>query len=191
MYVTSPHSQYRDKQTRTIVGAKSGFTLIELMVAVSLFAVVMMLASGAYLVMISVSRQAQGIATGTNNISFALESMTRAIENGTGYGGNSSSFTFTSASGASVTYTRSALSSQCDGNTSGCIIKKSGATSVPLTGPSVEITSLTFTTTGQSPGLSDGQPHVTIVIFGKVLIGHGKSRSFTLESGATMRSIDL
>ena len=54
-----------------------GYTLIELMVAVGLFAIVMMLASGAYLVMIGVSRQTQGIATGVDNLAFALETMTR------------------------------------------------------------------------------------------------------------------
>ena len=38
-----------------------GYTLIELMIAVGLFALIMMLAAGAYLMMIGISRQAQGI----------------------------------------------------------------------------------------------------------------------------------
>ena len=63
----------------------SGYTLVELIVAVGLFALVMLLAAGAYLMMIGVNRQAQGIATGIDNLSFALETMTRSIRTGTNY----------------------------------------------------------------------------------------------------------
>ena len=50
-----------------------------------LFSLVMLLASGAYLVMIGISRQTQSVATGINNLSFALEAMTRTIRTGTNY----------------------------------------------------------------------------------------------------------
>ena len=40
-----------------------GFTLIEMIVAVGLFAMVAMIASGAYLIMISANREAQAITT--------------------------------------------------------------------------------------------------------------------------------
>ena len=62
-----------------------GFSLVELIVAVGLFDIVMSLATGAYLIMISVNRQAQGLATGIDNLSFALESMARTIRTGTNY----------------------------------------------------------------------------------------------------------
>ncbi|MDE1945523.1 MAG: prepilin-type N-terminal cleavage/methylation domain-containing protein, partial [Patescibacteria group bacterium] len=61
-----------------------GYTLIELIVAIGLFAVVMTLASGAYLIMIGVNRETEGLATGIDNLSFVLESMTTAMRTGTG-----------------------------------------------------------------------------------------------------------
>ncbi|MFA6969108.1 MAG: prepilin-type N-terminal cleavage/methylation domain-containing protein, partial [Candidatus Paceibacterota bacterium] len=89
-----------------------GYTLIELIIAVGLFALVMLLASGAYIMMIGLSRQAQGIATGINNLSFALETMTRDIRTGTNYncGGlgdcssGASVFSFKNESGVTVSY---------------------------------------------------------------------------------------
>jgi prepilin-type N-terminal cleavage/methylation domain-containing protein len=59
-----------------------GYSLVELMVAVSLFAIIMMLSAGSYLVMINVSRQAQGLIVGMNNLSFALDTMSRTIRTG-------------------------------------------------------------------------------------------------------------
>ena len=69
-----------------------GYTLIELIVAVGLFSFVMTLVSGAYFLMIGINRQAQSIATGINNLSFALETMSRTIRTGYDYdcGGASS-----------------------------------------------------------------------------------------------------
>src|SRR3989338_11534095 len=67
-----------------------GYTLIELIIAVGLFALIMMLASGAYLVMIGINRQVQSIATGIDNLAFALETMTRTIRTGTSYSCNNS-----------------------------------------------------------------------------------------------------
>ena len=71
----------------------------------------MLLTSGAYLVMIGVNRQAQGITTGINNLSFALEVMARTIRTGTQYTCPSStnecvvnSFSFTDADGVTVSY---------------------------------------------------------------------------------------
>lgn len=178
----------------------SGYTLIELIIATGLFALIMLLASGAYLMMIGLERQAQGIATGIDNLSFAIETMTRDIRTGSAYScgvvldqgdcvvSGGSSFTFTpSGGGASVTY---ALGTQSgpNGTTVGDITKDGAV----LTDPSVDITSLTFYVTGTSKSVSDNaQPRVTITISGKVLYGHGKSETFHIETGATMRGNDL
>jgi len=152
----------------------------------------MVLASGAYLMMIGFSRHAQGIATGINNLSFAIETMTRDIRTGSAYtcGGlgdcvGGGSFTFTPADGgAAVTYT-----SGTQQGPSGSVgdITRNGAA---LTDPSVNITSLTFYTVGTAPG-DIYQPHVTIIISGTVSYGVGKIEPFTIETGATMRGSDL
>ena len=179
-----------------------GYTLIELVVAVGLFALVMTLASGAYLLMIDLNRQAQGIATGINSLSFSLETMTRSIRTGTSYNcGNGanymgdctypnggSNFTFTDADGTSVTYARGFQS--LDGSV-GAITKKVGNDTVTFTDPSVNISSLKFYVSGTTQG-DDYQPYVTIVVSGTVSSGPRKApQSFTIETGAAMRGIDL
>ncbi len=165
---------------------RQGYTLIELIIAVGLFALIMLLASGAYLLMINLNRQAQATATGINNLSFALESMTRDIRTGAGYdcGGQSScqvsSFSFKNENGAAVTY-----------NLSGSALQKTlGATPSILTDPSVTVSSLTFYVNGAIKGDAQ-QPRVTIIVSGTVSSGPGKIQPFTVETGATMRGTDL
>lgn len=170
-----------------------GYTLIELMVAVGLFALIMTLASGAYLVMIGINRQAQGITAGINDLSFALEAMTRSIRTGTGYSCNGAgdcpngadNFSFTNASGAQVSY-----------RLAGSVIQQAvdGVTSPLTDSSSVTVTSLMFYVSGTLK-TSDGnyeQPHVTVTVSGTISPGHGKPpESFTVETGATMRDTDL
>lgn len=174
-----------------------GFTLIELIVAVGLFAVVMTLASGAYLLMINVNRQTQSITTGINNLSFALQTMTYKIRTGTAYNcatlGDCNagiSFSFRSSEGPIVTYTR-----VVDSNGNGKIQETTGATVNDLTDPSVNISSLTFYASGtkseQGNDLQHMQPRVTIIIKGTVPSGPVTSEPFTVETGATMRGSDL
>lgn len=177
-----------------------GYTLIELIIATGLFALIMLLASGAYLMMIGLQRQAQGIATGIDNLSFALETMTRDIRTGSAYScgpvldsgdcavSGGSSFTFTPSGegvGTGVTYELGSQSGP-NGSTVGNITKDGAI----LTDPSVDITSLTFYVSGTSKS-DNAQPHVTITISGKVLYGKGKDETFHIETGATMRGTDL
>jgi hypothetical protein len=146
----------------------------------------MMLVSGAYLMMISVTRQAQGLSTGIDNLSFTLETMTRTIRTGTNYscgGGDCSGgtiFSVTNSSGTIMTYKLS----------SGAITQNN----VILTDPSVNVTSLVFYVSGTHSLSSNGdtnQPHVTITASGTVSSGPGKTEPFWIETGATMRGIDL
>jgi prepilin-type N-terminal cleavage/methylation domain-containing protein len=174
-----------------------GYTLIELMVAVGLFAVIMLLASGAYLMVISVNREAQSITTGIDNLSFALENMARTIRTGTNYscggGGDcpsgSSSFSFLYGVPASITYRR-----ETQTGPGGALVGDITKNGTPITDPSVNITSLTFYVKGTSPvSLADyTQPYVTIVVTGTVSVGPGKPpKQFTVETSATMRGTDL
>ncbi len=173
----------------------SGFTLIELIVAVGLFALVMTLASGAYLMMIGANRQAQALATGINNLSFALETMTRDIRTGSQYCGGGScvpgSFSFVDTDGQPVTYGFSNSASVCGGSTTGCLTREVGVGTVsPLTDPSVNVSSVQFLTSGTSPSDSV-QARVTIIVSGTVSSGPGQTQAFTVETGATMRGTDL
>lgn len=169
-----------------------GYTLIELIVAVGLFAIVMLLASGAYLTMIGLNRQVQGISAGVDNLAFALESMTRDIRTGSNYscGGvgdcasGGSSFSMKNSNGISVSYALSGSAIQ----------KTTNGVQSALTDPSVTITSLTFYAVGTKTTAQNDtqQARVTIVVSGTVSVGPNKPpQSFTIETGASMRGSDI
>lgn len=64
---------------------KKGFTLIEVMVSVSIFTVVMVVALGAILAIVSANRKAQALHTVINNVNLAVETMTRDLRTGYNY----------------------------------------------------------------------------------------------------------
>ena len=63
----------------------SGFTLIEMLVSISLFAVVITMGVGTLLVIIDANGRAQSMQLVMTNFSFALDSMTREIRTGTNW----------------------------------------------------------------------------------------------------------
>lgn len=65
---------------------KTGFTLVELMVAIAVFSIVMVVATGALLNVIDANQKAQTIKTAINNINFALEGISKDMRMGTNYG---------------------------------------------------------------------------------------------------------
>ena len=62
-----------------------GFTLVELMVSLTIFSIVMMVSTGTLLVLIDVNAKAQALYSATSNLSFALDSMTREMRTGYHY----------------------------------------------------------------------------------------------------------
>jgi len=169
-----------------------GFSLVELIVALGLFASIMTIATTAYLVMINANRNAQSISAGTNNLTYALENMARNIRIGTRYSCDTpQQFSFRDISGISTTYRR-------DASTNGYKIVRvvDGAPS-DLTDTLVDITNLTFTCLGTAPsaGGTGGdavQAHVTIVVSGSISAGQGRPpKVFNIETSATMRANDL
>ncbi len=59
-----------------------GFSLVELMVALTIFSIVMTVAIGTLLVLIDANTKAQALSTATTNLSFAIDSMTRNLRTG-------------------------------------------------------------------------------------------------------------
>jgi prepilin-type N-terminal cleavage/methylation domain-containing protein len=62
-----------------------GFSLIELMVALTIFSIVMTVAVGTLLVLIDANAKAQALSSAMTNLSFAIDSMTRNIRTGRDY----------------------------------------------------------------------------------------------------------
>lgn len=63
----------------------SGFTLIELMVATSIFVVIMLASMGSLFTLLDASKNSRALRTAMDNVNFAMESMTRSIRMGTNY----------------------------------------------------------------------------------------------------------
>lgn len=64
---------------------EKGFTLIEVLVSLSIFAFVATAGVGVLLVMVDSNRKAQNMQTVMTNLSFSLDSMTRDIRTGTNF----------------------------------------------------------------------------------------------------------
>jgi prepilin-type N-terminal cleavage/methylation domain-containing protein len=64
---------------------KSGFTLVEIMVAVSIFVIVALIATGAFISANQINKQAQAIKIVMDNLSFALNSITLKMKQGRSY----------------------------------------------------------------------------------------------------------
>lgn len=61
---------------------RAGFTLVEIMVAVSLFAVVAVITTGALVTASNVNRKAQAIKVAIDNLNFAIDSMVLNLQSG-------------------------------------------------------------------------------------------------------------
>lgn len=78
-----------DKKNKTMkhtrVDSIRGFSLIEMMVSLTIFSIVMTISIGTLLIMIDANAKAQALYSSTTNLSFALDSMTREMRTGYHY----------------------------------------------------------------------------------------------------------
>jgi prepilin-type N-terminal cleavage/methylation domain-containing protein len=171
-----------------------GYTLIELIVSIAIFSVVMLLATSAYLALISYTHEARATSTLMTNLSYAVDQMSREIRTGTNYacgsGGDctgGTSFSFTNDQGHDVTYLLA------NGALARCVDQSSCSASnaSPLTDAAVTISNLQFYAkgTGAYPG-DKQQPYVVMAVKGSVSTGD-RTISFSIETSATQRLIDL
>lgn len=72
-------------QQKNIISKTKGFTLIELMVATSLFIVIMLSALSALFMLLDESKNSRALRFAMDNVNFAMDSMTRSIRMGTNY----------------------------------------------------------------------------------------------------------
>jgi len=63
---------------------QSGFTLIELMVSVSIFAIVTVIVSGSFITLAGIYRQVQANRAIINNLNLAMDTMTLQVREGKG-----------------------------------------------------------------------------------------------------------
>lgn len=167
--------------------SSAGFTLVEMIVAIFVFSVVMVIATGALASIIGANRKAQAVKSVMNNIAFSVDSMTRALRVGTDYDcgvsscalNGSESLTFTDVDGREIEYRFNEGTGQIERSID-------GAGFLALTAPEVVIERLRFYVDGVD---ADGQPRVLIVVSGHAGAGRAET-SFDIQTLVSQRILD-
>jgi len=183
-----------------------GFSLIEIMVAVALFAVVMTISVGSLLSLVEANRKAQALNSVINNLNFALENMSRNIRVGNTYHCSTSSsvppnldttqdcpnggilFVFEGNEGDITVPTdqivyrfiNSRIEKSIDG----------GTTFIAITASEVTINEMKFYTVGTTRG-DTSQPRVVMTVQGTAGISTKAQTDFNLQTTVSQRVLDL
>ena len=135
--------RHHKKMTNRIHKSKSGFTLIEIMVAVSIFVIVAFIVTSTLLTILDAGRRANKIRLIIDNMNFALDSMTVKMKFGTGYEISNTpetkgTISFTDRDGANICYKKYA-----EGTGNGVIQKCVGGTNSDFCSGGVNCTNIT------------------------------------------------
>ncbi|MFT5849696.1 MAG: prepilin-type N-terminal cleavage/methylation domain-containing protein [Patiriisocius sp.] len=196
----------------------SGFTLIEVLVSMSIFTIVVSMAVGSLVVLIDANAKAQNVQAIVSNVSFALDSMTREIRTGFFYECESSSGSLTqtdsgaegnvrscSSGGSAFAFTEGG-NSLTDGmgslriafrynSSDDSIERRLGTSGVwqRITAPDVVITNMEFVVTGTAT-LSSGNtrtPTVSIFISGEAGSLAETDSTFNLQATVAQQTLDI
>ena len=199
---------------------ESGFTLIEMMVALALFTIVITIAVGAFLSLIGQSSQLQGEQKVMTSLNFAMDNMTREIRtgihyyciadvadvgssdeddllltrdcagNGAGVGVNGMSFV-EAGSSLSAGTSGGRIAYGFDSASSSIVRQIAKNAPQSLTSSDVKITGVWFYVSGADP-LTDGNlKQATVTIIIKAQDPDDTSRTYTMETTVTQRQLDL
>lgn len=179
-----------------------GFTLIELIVSVSIFAVAVTICLGAILSVFNANQKSKTLRSVMDNLNITMEGMTRTIHFGTNYHCSATTPPPTTSPldcgspGSSILYVRAVDGSQVKYSwTAGGPIMKSinGGVDSALTSTDVVITSLVFRVYGSLPFATPDllQPRVVIVVSGYVGTKVATRSIFNLETTVSQRLIDF
>ncbi|OGC80691.1 hypothetical protein A2943_02240 [Candidatus Adlerbacteria bacterium RIFCSPLOWO2_01_FULL_51_16] len=174
---------------------QKGFTLIELLVSVGIFTVVMVIALGALLSIAESDRKAQTLKTVTNNLNFALDSMSRTIRIARDYDCNSGGDCTTGAGSFMFRATNGNLwgyrweSSACV-NTLGCIQRTTdaGASWEDITAPEVVVLNCGIVVTG---ACTPGTRGLTFYLFGSTQADAYQPRLIVTLQGYVQQSTSM
>lgn len=182
------------KSPMTNVRKESGFTILELMVALTLFIVVMTMSMGSIVGIFDTNRKSNSLKSIMSNLNLAVESMSKEMRYGKNYHCSSSgtlslpqncpngdnSMTFLSSDNEEITY-----------RINGPTLEKrvGGGSFIPITAKDVVVNSFTFYVLGTGNG-DTLQPKVIIKIKGYA--GGPKGRSdFAIQTMVSQRALDL
>ena len=189
-------------KTKNILKYSAGFTLIEIMVSVSVFAVVVIIAVGALISINDANRKVQSMRALMDNLNFALENISRTLRTGSSYhcgaigaitdpqdcaaiGSDYIAFEGANGSGLNTQdqIVLRLLNGQIQRSTD------SGTTFLGLTSPEITITNLQFYVDG-SAALDAKQPKILLLVGGTAKAGKGLVSEFHLQTVVSQRLID-
>jgi prepilin-type N-terminal cleavage/methylation domain-containing protein len=174
-----------------------GFTLVEVLVSLSIFSLVMLIATGSIFTIVDANKKIHSLKSVMTNLNFALESISREIRVGNGFvcpstGGDCLS------GGTGFRFISNRDLDSVGGNdpveytfSNGRIYKQRfgvDTSPVPVTAEEVVITYMRFYVIGSSAG-DLKQPRVVMTISGDVGTGKNKS-TFNIQTAISQRSID-
>lgn len=187
---------------------RRGFTLIEIMVSVSVFVVIMVISMGTIVTIVDANRKSQTLRTVMDNLNFTIEAMTRTIRFATKYhcdvtiisppitsprdcAGGANSIVVLASNGDTVTYKLNTVSGQILRD----IDSSTGIDSFnySLTSSDVTITTLSFRVIGSygyGGGANKLQPQVIITIGGYSGSKPTTRSSFLLQTTVSQRVFD-
>ncbi len=198
--------------------ASSGFTLVEMIVAVALFAIVMLVCVGSLLSLVAANRKVHALQSVMNNLNVTLDGMTRAIRMGAtfdGSGGCTSGLNGKDCTGGGTVFSFQPYGTNpsmlntawiykfdTTGSTCGdhalCRSINGGGTYSRITSTDVTIESVLFYVVGSKTGCDTAspctpiQPKVVIVIKGTAPVMNSSSKStFHIQVTAVQRLLDL
>ena len=197
-----PHRQSRFRGQ--LPTDKRGFTLIEVIVSTALFTIVILVAVGALLALVSANRKTQALHAVMNNLNIALDGMVRSIRMGSNYhcgGGGTLSpqdcpngdslFAFESFNGDPNNPEDQWVYSYDTDTKRIYKSEKSGRDWFPITAPSVTVDSVQFYVIGTTRGGVE-QPKVVIEMKGTAGAESVKTKTeFHIQSTAVQRVLDL
>lgn len=174
---------------------ENGFTLIEIMTSVAVFAVVMTISMGSILSVLNANRKSESLKTVMDNLNLSVESMSREMRFGNKYhcglsgdflvpqncSSGDTAVAFVANDGTKIVYRQN-----------GTTIEKStdeGLSYVPVTAPEITIVDLKFYVLGASSA-DHLQPKVLIKIKGSAGTKESDKTDFTVETLVSQRSLD-
>jgi prepilin-type N-terminal cleavage/methylation domain-containing protein len=194
--------QLKQMSIKKIANSKKGFTLIEMMVSVGIFAIVMTISAGTLFAIMDANAKSQALKSVMNNLNLALEGMSRNIRVGSTYHCSdtsnievaedcpfgSSIFAFEKTGGNPETALDQVVYRLRQGQ-----IERSldGGTSYSaITSPEVEIETLRFIVRGSSPE-DNLQPSVVILVRGSAGIKAKIRTDFDIQTTVSQRLLDI
>ena len=206
------HHVKKNKTPKNVVLAaranvRGGFTIIEVMISMTIFMVLVIVGMGAVLDAISEHKQSENISTTMDNLNFVMEDIARNIRLGSNFDcgpvvsgvaptptdcpnplSASNILSFDDLNGQVLTYTISNPAALVDPN---MVLKSVGTAPYQVISPpevTIDFAKSGFTVRGSLPG-DDAQPSVVIRLAGYVTYNNIKS-NFAIETTVTPRALD-